>query len=168
MESLSGLCVDMLKTYYTLTPNLPLARDQEREAFKLYMLDIGLLGAKIDVDLTAFYQADPKIFHDFHGAMSEQFVCQELKATCEKPLFYWGRDKGAAEVDFIMQYKNEIIPIEVKSERKTQSKSLKVYMEEYNPKTAVRTSLKNMGVNETLHSVPLYLIGSLFDVLASG
>ena len=151
----------------TLTPNLPLARDQEREAFKLFMLDIGLLCAKINVDLSVFYEANPKIFLDFHGAISEQYVCQELKATCENPLFYWGRDKGAAEIDFIMQYKNEIIPIEVKSERHTQSKSLKVYMEEYNPKTAVRISLKNIGVNNTLHSVPLYLIGSLLDVLNS-
>ncbi|MCL2067558.1 MAG: ATP-binding protein [Treponema sp.] len=150
----------------TLSPKLPLARDQVREAFKLFMLDIGLLCAITNVDLTAFYEADPKIFHDFHGAITEQYVCQELKATCDNPLFYWGRDKGAAEVDFIMQYKNEIIPIEVKSERNTQSKSLKVYMEEYNPKTAVRISLKNMGRNNALHSVPLYMIGSLFEVLA--
>ncbi|MDR3019803.1 MAG: ATP-binding protein [Treponema sp.] len=153
------------KVHRTLTPKLPLARDQEREAFKLFMLDTGLLCAKTNVDLTIFYTADPAIFHDFHGAMTEQYVCQELKATCTNPLFYWGRDKGAAEVDFIMQYKNEIIPIEVKSERQTQSKSLKVYMEEYNPKIAVRTSLKNIGVNKNLHSVPLYMLGSLFDVL---
>ena len=149
----------------TLTPKLPLARDQEREAFKLFMLDIGLLCAKINADLTVFYEADPKIFHDFHGAMTEQYVCQELKAICDNPLFYWSRDKGAAEIDFIMQYKNEIIPIEVKSERHTQSKSLKVYMEEYHPKTAVRTSLKSMGLNNALHSIPLYIIGSLLDIL---
>ena len=150
------------KVNRTLTPNLPLARDQEREAFKLFMLDTGLLCAKINVDITAFYEAEPRIFHDFHGAVSEQYVCQEIKANYQNPLFYWGRDKGAAEVDFLMQYKNEIIPIEVKSERHTQSKSLKVYMEEYKPKIAVKTSLKNYGVNNALHSVPLYMIGSFF------
>ena len=149
----------------TLTPKLPLARDQEREAFKLFMHDTGLLCAKTNVDLTAFYEADPKIFDDFHGAMSEQYVCQELRAAYENPLFYWGREKGAAEIDFIMQYKNEIIPIEVKSEKYTQSKSLKVYMEEYKPKIAVRTSLKNMGVNGPLHSIPLYMIASLAEIL---
>ena len=153
------------KVHRTLTPNLPLARDQEREAFKLFMLDTGLLGAKINIDLSAFYLADPKIFHDFHGAITEQYVCQELKTSSGNPLFYWGREKGNAEIDFIMQYKNEIIPIEVKSEKHTQSKSLKVYMEEYNPKIAVRTSLKNIGKNKALCSVPLYMIGSLFDIL---
>ena len=129
------------------------------------MVDTGLLCAKINVDLTAFYEADPKIFSDFHGAISEQYVCQELKASSQNPLFYWGREKGSAEIDFIMQYKNEIIPIEVKSERHTQSKSLSVYMEEYRPKMAVKTSLRNMGVNRSIYSVPLYLIGSLFDIL---
>ena len=154
----------------TLAPKLPLARDQEREAFKLFLLDTGLLSAKINVDLSAFYETDPKIFDDFHGAISEQYVCQELKASYQNPLFYWGRDKGAAEIDFLIQYKNEIIPIEVKSERHTQSKSLKIYMEEYKPKTAVKISLKNYGLKnhgaaKALHSVPLYLIGSLFDFL---
>ena len=148
-----------------LKPELPLARDEEREAFKLFMLDIGLLCAKANIDLAAFYEARAKIFDDFHGAISEQYVCQELKAAGENPLFYWGREKGAAEVDFILQHKNEIIPLEVKSEKHTQSKSLKVYIEEYGPKTAVRTSLKNMGVYGTLHSVPLYMIASLAEIL---
>ncbi|MCL2007326.1 MAG: ATP-binding protein [Treponema sp.] len=158
----TGLVYKVPKTF---TPKLPLSRDQEREAFKLFMLDTGLLCAKIDVDITAFYKADPEIFHDFHGAITEQYVCQELKANHRHPLFYWGREKGAAEVDFLIQYKNDIIPIEVKSERHTQSKSLKVYMEEYKPKIAVRASLKNIGSNKALHSIPLYLLGSLFDFL---
>jgi predicted AAA+ superfamily ATPase len=149
----------------TLTPKLPLARDQEREAFKLYMLDVGLLCTKANMDLAHFYEAAPKIFDDFHGAISEQYVCQQLKALLQEPLFYWGREKGAAEIDFLMQHKTEIIPIEVKSEKNTQAKSLKVYMEEYAPKTAVRTSLKNLGFSGALHSVPLYMIESLGDVL---
>ena len=149
----------------TLSPRLPLSRDQEREAFKLFMLDTGLLCAKTNVDVTVFYEAEAKIFDDFHGAITEQYVCQELKSTCENPLFYWGREKGGAEIDFIMQYKNEIIPIEVKSEKFTQSKSLKVYMTEYSPKIAVRTSLKNMGRSDSLYSIPLYMIASLADIL---
>jgi predicted AAA+ superfamily ATPase len=155
----------------TLTPRLPLARDQERDAFKLYMLDTGLLCAKANISLTAFYEAEAKIFDDFHGAISEQYVCQELKAmfaakdNIEKPLFYWGRENGTAEIDFLMQYRNEVIPIEVKSEKHTQSKSLKVYMEDYKPKAAIRTSLKNIGASGALHSVPLYMIGLLEEVL---
>ena len=153
------------KVSRVLTPKLPLARDQEREVFKLFMLDVGLLCAKANVDLAAFYEADAKIFDDFHGAMSEQYVCQALKAGNKNPLFYWGREKGAAELDFVMQHKNEIIPIEVKSEKHTQSKSLKFYMEEYKPKTAVRTSLKNLGSSGALHSIPLYMIESLESII---
>ncbi|MDR1196136.1 MAG: ATP-binding protein [Endomicrobium sp.] len=149
----------------TLTPKLPLSRDQEREAFKIFMLDVGLLCAKTNIDLSSFYIAEPKIFEDFHGALSEQYVCQELKTTVSTPLFYWGRDKSSAEIDFIMQYKSEIIPIEVKANKNTQAKSLKVYIKEYNPKTAIRTSLKNFGFDGVLYSIPLYMIESLEDIL---
>jgi len=150
----------------TLNPILPLARDQEREAFKLFILDTGLLGALINIDLTAFYKADPKIFRDFHGALTEQYVCQELKASGFSSLFYWGRDKGAAEVDFLIQYKNEVVPIEAKSERNTQSKSLKVYIGEYNPGTVIKTSLRNYGKSNNIYSIPLYMISSLGKILA--
>jgi predicted AAA+ superfamily ATPase len=149
----------------TLTPKIPLARDTQREAFKLFMLDVGLLCAKTNIDLASFYISEPKIFEDFHGALTEQYVCQELKFSTETPLFYWGRDKGEAEVDFIMQYKSEIIPIEVKANRNKQAKSLKVYMEEYKPKSAVRTSLRNFGFDGVLRSIPLYMIESLCDIL---
>ena len=149
----------------TLSPNLPLARDQEREAFKLFFLDTGLLGSQINIDKNAFYEADPKIFRDFHGAMSEQYVCQELKTAGNISLFYWGRDKGEAEVDFLIQHKNNIIPIEVKSERNTQSKSLKVYMEKYKPIKTIKTSMRNFGIKDSVYSVPLYMISSLPDLL---
>ena len=149
----------------TLTPKLPLMRDQEREAFKLFMLDVGLLCAKTNIDISSFYINEPKIFDDFYGALTEQYVCQTLKTSSENPLFYWGRDKGAAEIDFIMQYRSEIVPIEVKSGKRTQSKSLKVYMEEYHPKMAVRTSLQNLGFDGILHSIPLYMIESLNNIL---
>jgi len=151
------------KIQRTLTPKLPLARDQDREAFKLFMLDVGLLCAKTNVDLPLFYIAEPKIFDDFYGALTEQYVCQELKCSTSNPVFYWGRDRGAAEIDFIMQYKNEVVPIEVKSGKNTQAKSLKVYMGEYKPQIAVRTSLCNIAKfcnSATLREIPLYIIGS--------
>jgi len=151
------------KIQRTLNPKLPLARDQEREAFKLFMLDVGLLCAKTNVDLSLFYIAEPKIFADFHGALTEQYVCQELKCSASNSIFYWGRDRGAAEIDFIMQYKNEVVPIEVKSGKNTQAKSLSVYMGEYKPKIAVRTSLCNIAkfnAKATLREIPLYMIGS--------
>ncbi|MCL2283284.1 MAG: ATP-binding protein [Fibromonadales bacterium] len=152
----TGLVYKILRTS---NPKIPLARSQEREAFKLFMLDVGLLCAKSNIDLSLFYVSEPKIFDDFHGALTEQYVCQQIKSTTSNPLFYWGREKGDAEVDFIMQHKNTVIPIEVKSGKSTQSKSLNVYINEYNPKIAVRVSLKNYGKKGNLLSLPLYLLG---------
>jgi len=156
------------KIQRTLTPKLPLSRDQDREAFKLFMLDVGLLCAKTNVDLSLFYSAEPKIFEGFQGALTEQYVCQELKCSFSSPVFYWGRDRGAAEIDFITQYKNEVVPIEVKSGKSTQAKSLKVYMGEYKPKIAVRTSLCNISKfngSAMLREIPLYVIGSFERML---
>jgi len=158
------------KIQRTLNPKLPLSRDQDREAFKLFMLDVGLLCAKTNIDLSSFYISEPKIFADFHGALTEQYVCQELKCSTSNPVFYWGRDRGAAEIDFITQYKNEVVPIEVKSGKNTQAKSLKVYMGEYKPKIAVRTSLCNIaksGAADVLREIPLYVIGS-FERMVGG
>jgi len=146
---------------------IPLSRNEEREAFKLFMLDVGLLCAKTNVALSSFYIANSKIFSDFNGALAEQYVCQELKATHNNPLFYWGRDKGMAEVDFIMQYKDEIIPIEVKSAYNKRSLSLDVYLDLIKPKIAARTSMRNFGHTGCLYSIPLYMIGSLADIIES-
>ena len=153
------------KVTRALEAKIPLARSEEREVFKLFMLDTGLLCAKTNIDLSAFYKTDSKIFSDFNGALTEQYVCQELKTISRNPLFYWGRDKGAAEVDFIMQYKNEIVPIEVKSAYNKRSRSLDAYMDLMKPQNAVKTSLRNLGRAGNLHSVPLYMIESLMDIL---
>jgi predicted AAA+ superfamily ATPase len=145
----------------TSTPKTPLSAYEEREHFKLYTLDAGLLCAKAGLDASAFMSGDKTIFTEFKGALAEQFVLQELKVSGGSPLLYWGNESGKAEVDFIMQHKNEIIPIEVKSSVNTKSQSLSVYMEKYHPDHAVRISLKNFGIAKGLFSVPLYLIGSL-------
>ena len=148
-----------------LEPKIPLSRSEEREVFKLFLLDVGLLNAKTNMDLSSFHIGSPKVFEGFNGALTEQYVCQELKATQQNPLFYWGRDKGLAEVDFIVQHKNEVVPIEVKSAYNKRSLSLNVYMDLVKPKIAVRTSMRNFGHTGNLHSVPLYMIGSLADIL---
>ncbi|MCL2759810.1 MAG: ATP-binding protein [Treponema sp.] len=140
------------------TPKLPLKMHYKEEFFKLYMLDIGLLGAQAEVRAADIFAAGADIVDDMNGALAEQFVCQELKTAKISPLFYWGRSHSTAEVDFLIQGNNEIIPIEVKSSKHTKSQSLKVYVQEYNPKHTIRTSLKNYGVIQSLHSIPLYMI----------
>jgi predicted AAA+ superfamily ATPase len=139
----------------------------EREAFKLFMLDTGLLCAKSNIDISMFYTGSSKTFSDFYGALTEQYVCQELKASYNSGLFYWGRDKGSAEVDFLVQYKNEVVPIEVKSAYNKQAQSLNVYIDLIKPKYAVKTSLNNYGVMGNLFSIPLYMISELENIISS-
>ena len=142
---------------------LPLASFEDERTFKVYMLDIGLLGAKSDLDFTTLLNPD-SIFGIYNGAMTEQFVMQELKAAGFSP-YYWGREKGAAEVDFVLQWRNEIVPIEVKTGIRTKSKSLEVYRNLYHPAHAIRTTLKNFGIADGLYSVPLYLIAGIADII---
>jgi len=144
---------------------LPLSAYAENEAFKIYMLDTGLLSAAARLDITSFYDHHPQVFKEFKGAISEQFVLQELKTLNEMPVYYWGKDEGKSEVDFIVQWQNGIIPIEVKSGINKKSKSLDVYRQFYNPAHAVRTTLNNYGKQEGLYSVPLYMIASIKDIL---
>jgi len=145
---------------------LPLASYANENIFKLYMLDIGLFGAKSELDISAFPEPDHELFGLFNGAMAEQFVMQELTAA-GFTLYYWGRDKGEAELDFILQWRNEIIPVEVKSGIRTKSKSLDVYRNLYNPAHAIRATLKNPGVTGALYSVPLYMIARFSDMFTA-
>ena len=151
------------------TPGIPLSAYEEREHFKIFMLDVGLLGAKAGLNDTVLLSGNKTEFTIFKGALAEQFALQELKAASSTstsfPIFYWGSESGKAEVDFIIQYKNEIIPIEVKSSINTKSQSLSVYMEKYRPDHAVRISLKKCSQAGGLLSLPLYLIGNLSELL---
>jgi len=146
-------------------PKIPLKMHFKEDFFKLYMLDIGLLGAQAEIRAADIMSAGTDIVDDMNGALAEQFVCQELTAAKISPIFYWGRGGSTAEIDFITQGDKEIIPIEVKSSKHTKSQSLKVYMQEYKPAHAVRTSLKNYGVVRTeyegnFYSIPLYMISN--------
>jgi predicted AAA+ superfamily ATPase len=128
------------------------------------MLDIGLLGAKAELDIAAVLEPNNELFGIFNGAMTEQYVMQELKASGFTP-YYWGREKGAAELDFVVQWRNKIVPVEVKAGFNSKSKSLDVYRSLYNPARAVRTTLKNFGVTDNVYSVPLYMIAGLSEIL---
>ena len=143
---------------------LPLASFANHNIFKLYMFDIGLFGAMCELDITALLEPNDKLFDIFNGAITEQYVMQELKVSGYSP-YYWGREKGEAEVDFILHLQNEIVPIEVKAGFRKKSKSLDVYRDLYNPSRVVRTTLRNYGKIDGLYSVPLYMIASFEDIM---
>jgi predicted AAA+ superfamily ATPase len=152
-------------------PALPLA-GYEDGAFKLYMLDIGLLSAKAGLAMRDLAEPDAAIFNHFRGALTEQYVMQEIIAGAwarqsgEAKLFYWAneRKKGSAEVDCIIQHEGRIIPIEAKASINLKAKSLKAYMDYFQPPIAIRTSLSRYGRNGNLYDIPLYLIGQFWRI----
>jgi uncharacterized protein len=139
-------------------PTLPLNAYADFDAFKLFFLDIGLLNATADLDQRILLEKN-NILTEFKGALTEQFVCQQLKI--KKELYYWTASNATAEVDFVLQSQNEIIPIEVKAEENLKSKSLKVYVEKYKPKTAIRTSMSKYRQEDWLTNIPLYGIAGV-------
>ncbi|MDP0075473.1 ATP-binding protein [Glaesserella parasuis] len=136
-------------------PYLPLSAYQDN-AFKLYGLDVGLLAAQSYLDATTLLEGN-RIFTEFKGALTEQYVLQQLLATQENPVFYWATEKGTAEVDFVLQRKQTVIPIEVKAEENLKAKSLKVYVEQFQPEQAFRFSMADFREQDWMVNVPLYV-----------
>ncbi|EGV35173.1 ATP-binding protein [Neisseria weaveri] len=151
----SGLvhCVPRIKK-----PYLPLSVYQDN-AFKLYGLDVGLLAAQSHLDAGVLLEGS-RIFTEFKGALTEQYVLQQLVATQENPVFYWAAERGTAEVDFVLQRGQSVIPIEVKAEENLKAKSLKVYVERFQPERAVRFSMADYREQDWLVNVPLYGCGT--------
>jgi len=157
------LCGLIYKIPKISVPNLPLPAYYDNRAFKIYMLDIGLLCAKAELPATAIID-DETIFKEFKGALAEQYVLQEMKLLPKMPIGYW-ESKGKAEVDFIIQRNSQVMPIEVKASTNIRAKSLKVYREKYTPKYSVRTSLAEFEINDGLYNIPLYLISQLNNII---
>ncbi len=148
----------VLKVTNVKKPTIPLSAYAEFDSFKLYLLDIGLLNAMGKIDAKILLEKNT-ILTEFKGASTEQYVCQQLIAQTD--LFYWTAENATAEVDFLLQYQNEIIPVEVKAEENLKSKSLKVYFEKYAPKTVVRTSMSSFRKETWMTNLPLYSISAL-------
>ena len=138
-------------------PRLPLASYQDFSAFKLYMHDVGLLGAMSGTSSSMLLD-DNALFTNFKGALAEQFVLQELAAN-EIMASYWTPDSGNAEVEFVVQGERDVFPIEAKAGINTKAKSLKVYRELFSPPYAIRTSLQPYHDGESVKDVPLYAFG---------
>ena len=148
----------VLKVNSVKKPAMPLNAYANMDAFKLFFLDIGLLNAVAKIDQKILIEKN-NILIEFKGALTEQFVAQQLKINHD--LYYWVASNATAEVDFLLQSQNAIIPIEVKAEENLKSKSLKVFVEKYKSNTAIRTSMSRFREQEWLTNVPLYGISVL-------
>ena len=145
----------ILKVNRIENPTLPLNAYIDYDAFKLFFCDVGLLNAMGNIDVQILLDKNA-ILKEFKGALTEQFVCQQLVINQE--MFYWTANNATAEIDFLMQYQNEIIAIEVKAEENLKSKSLKVFVEKYGPKKVIRTSMSKFREESWLTNFPLYAI----------
>jgi predicted AAA+ superfamily ATPase len=148
----------ILKIQRIEKPNIPLEAYTDVDSFKLFLLDIGLLNAMANVDQKIILEKNA-ILTEFKGALTEQYVCQQLYIKTK--LFYWTAQNATAELDFIFQDKNDIIPVEVKAEENLKSKSLKVFVEKYDNKHAIRTSMSPYRKEFWLTNIPLYAIDGI-------
>lgn len=140
-------------------PALPL-QSYRNHMFKLFGLDVGLLAAQSHLATAAVLDGN-RAFTEFKGALTEQYVQQELRAAAEAVPYTWAPSDSTAEVDFIVEVGDEVIPIEVKAERNLQAKSLGVYRAKYAPSCAVRTSLADGRAADGLLDIPLYAVGPM-------
>jgi predicted AAA+ superfamily ATPase len=146
-------------------PALPLKAYEALSAFKLFLVDVGLLAAMTDLEAKTLLGGN-SIFQEFKGALTEQYVFQELKAH-DQIVYYWSAENAQSEIDFLLQISDQIIPIEVKSEENLKAKSLKFFLEKFKPEIAIRTSLSDFRKQDRMINIPLYSIGHLIPDLLS-
>lgn len=136
-------------------PRIPLKSYEDSSAFKIFMVDIGLLGAMSDLDEETIVKGN-EIFTEFKGALTEQYALQQL--ILSNSLYYWSKANAKQEIDFLIQQKGEVIPIEVKAEENLRAKSLKQYIIEQNPSKAYRISMSNYRQDDKIVNLPLFAI----------
>ena len=142
---------------------IPLKAYEDLKAFKLFLVDVGLLGCMAGLHQRILLDGND-LFTEFKGALTEQYVCQQLKTIEDLGVYYYTNDRGSCEVDFIVDTGERIIPVEVKAEMNLRAKSLKVYQEKFSPEVSVRTSMSDYKKEEWLINLPLYAIEQISKI----
>ena len=154
----SGLCYKVNKIE---KPNVPMSSYVDLQSFKIYMCDVGLLRRKARVDANIILSNDTDVYKEFKGAIAENFALLELLSIKNGDIPYYWTSGNKAEVDFVWQLKDKIIPIEVKSGESIGSRSLILYRQKYKPEIALKLSMKNLDVQDGIMNIPLYFIWNL-------
>lgn len=145
------------KVHRVAAPSLPLKAYEDLKAFKLFLVDIGLLSCMVGLRQDVLLDGN-ELFKEFKGALTEQYVLQQLKAVKGLNIYYWTSDRGSAEVDFVVDNGANVVPIEVKAEVNLQAKSLKVYRDRFQPNLSVRASMADYRREDWLLNCPLWMI----------
>ena len=139
---------------------IPLKAYEDLKAFKLFIVDVGLLGCMTGLRQRTLLDGDD-LFVEFKGALTEQYVCQQLKTIEDLGIYYYTNDRGSCEIDFVVDTGEQIVPIEVKAETNLRAKSLKTYRERFDPELSVRTSMADYKKEDWLLNLPLYAIENI-------
>jgi len=150
-------CGLLHKVHRATSPSLPIRAYEDTRAFKLFSLDVGLLSCMSRLKPETLLEGN-SLFREFKGALTEQYVLQQLLTDKSRQIAYWTHDQGNAEVDFLVDNGQDVIPLEVKAEVNLHAKSLRVYFDKYHPKLSVRTSMSDYKKEEWLLNLPLYAI----------
>ena len=139
------------------TVGIPLRAYEDLKAFKLFVVDVGLLGCMAGLRQRTLLDGND-LFVEFKGALTEQYVCQQLKTIEDLGVYYYTNDRGSCEIDFIVDTGEQVIPVEVKAETNLRAKSLKTYQEKFTPEIAVRTSMADFKKEDQLVNLPRYAV----------
>lgn len=153
-------CGLVYKVSHVNEPHMPLKAYKSMNAYKLFVIDVGLLGAMSELEAESILEGND-IFIEFKGALSEQYVLQQLISDTEYTPYYYGTEKSTFEQDFLIQKGKNIIPIEVKAETNIHSQSLRAYCDKYHPERAVRFSALKYMDQEWMENIPLYAVCNL-------
>jgi len=143
------------RIYRSVKPALPLSAYDDLTAFKIYLPDVGLLRRLTLLDTAAIVEGN-RLFTEFKGALTENFVLSGLLQQFEGLPQYW-KSGNKAEIDFLIQHENIIIPVEVKSDENIRSKSLAFYRKKFNPQLSIRFSLRNLKQENDMINIPLFM-----------
>ena len=139
---------------------IPLKAYEDLKAFKIFIVDVGLLGCMTGLRQRTLLDGDD-LFVEFKGALTEQYVCQQLKTIEDLGIYYYTNDRGSCEIDFVVDTGEQIVPIEVKAETNLRAKSLKTYRERFEPELSVRASMADYKKEDWLLNLPLYAIENI-------
>ena len=150
----SGL---LLKSYRVSKPGMPLIAYQDISSFKLFLHDVGLLAAMSGINVKSLIEGN-NIFTEFKGALTEQYVMQQLRVKSDRYIGYWTNDRSTSEVEFVYQDEGKIIPVEVKSGENLKAKSFKLFCDKYQPETAIRSAMSMYKEESWMINMPLYAL----------
>ena len=144
---------------------IPMKAYVDQKAFKLFVVDVGLLGCMTGLSPKILLDGND-LFTEFKGALTEQYVCQQIKTLENLSIYYYTNDRGSCEVDFVVDTGERTVPVEVKAEVNLKAKSLKTYYEKYQPEISIRTSMADYRPEEWLMNLPLYAIEEICSCIS--